>query len=396
MKQFFLLFTLVFTFSASFAQRTGDVTIYSNTGKKFYVVLNGVRQNMQAETNVKVSDLGDSWYSCRVIAEDKSFNIEKNIGVKKDSVVTYRITEKKGKFKLRYYSEASLGTAPVITDQTTVVYHSTEQPSGSVMTTNPNGGAVQATNGGNISTTGGSTTISSTSTTTTSTNTDPNGENINIDINMNGTGINTNVSTNGTETGNVSINMSGVENGGNVNTSSSTYEETVTTSTTTTVNGTTTHSEQTTTTNSATENGVTLYNETTTTSSGGTTTNISTTGSPGTTSTGNIYTGDDMTMTLEGGCGTTESDMQQITAQMNQADFADDKMKVAQSAAQQKCFSVEQIKRIASLFDFDDDKMTFVKSAYLNCMNQTDYYQLKEIFTFDSDKEEFQNFVNSK
>lgn len=358
------------------AQRTGDVTIYSNTGKKFYVVLNGVRQNQIAETNVKITGLADSWYSCRIMAEDKSFNIEKNLGVKKDSVITYRVIEKKGKYKLRYYSESSLGTAPVVQDQMSVVYHATDLPETNVQTqvTN-NTGQVNQQNGS----------VTTTTTTSTSTTTSGNGESgsVSFGINVDENGVSTSGQT-GSESINIDINVNenGMGTNMNIEGNGGTYEETTTTtsSTTTTINGQTTHSEQTTITTNTNGNQTTYYEETTTTGQEG-----------------NLYMDQDVTMTMStGGCLTTEEDMIALKQSINNADFSDDKMRVANQAAKSKCMTVAQIKEIALLFDFDDNRMQFVKNAHLNCMNQADYYQLMDLFTFSTDKEELERFLNER
>ncbi len=426
MKQKFLLFTFLLSFTTVFAQRAGDVTFYSNTGKKFFVVLNGIRQNVAAETNVNVSGLTGNWYSCRIMAEDKSFNIEKNIAVKSDTVVTYRVTEKKGKYKMRFYSEVSLGTAPAPQDQVTVVYHSTEQPNETVNT--------NSNVSGNTNTTNGSTTTMTTTTTTSSTSQDGtyvdeegvirttnqnNGNGgISMEMNVNENGAMTTSSQSGSE--GVSININVTENGmaanvdvkggtpgsgsgngngggnrngngggdnsrvnGNVQSSSS-YEETTTTTTSSSssVNGTTTHSEQTTITTNSSGNGGTHFEETT----------ITTTGSEG-----NVYTDDDMTMTMSsGGCLTSEEDFKGIKKSMENEAFSEDKMRIAKQAAKNKCMTVSQIKEIALLFDFSEDRMTFIQAAHLNCMNQTDYIQLIDVFDFSDDKETLEKFINSK
>ncbi|NOQ73007.1 MAG: DUF4476 domain-containing protein [Crocinitomix sp.] len=363
MKRQLLLLTFLFSCLTIFAQRTGDATFYSNTGKKFFVVLNGIRQNTEAQNNVKVSGLSESYYSCRIIAEDKSFNLEKNIGVKKDTLVTYRIIEKKGKYKLRYYSESALGTAPAVQDQVNVVYHNSDLPENTNTVT---------TSGGNVNTsTNGST---STTTTSTSTNQNGNSENVSIDINLTENGMGANISIQG------NVTESGDGNGGAVVTSTSTETTTTSSSSTTTINGVTTHSEESSTVTSSDNNGVTSQFEETTTVG----------------SDGNIYTDDDMTMTMESGCGTTDQDMQEITAQISNEAFPDDKLRIAKLIAAEKCMTVDQIKTISQLFSFDDNKMEFIKAAHTNCMNQSDYHQLMEVFTFSDDKEALEKFILSK
>ncbi|MBK6525290.1 MAG: hypothetical protein IPG07_06875 [Crocinitomicaceae bacterium] len=72
-----LLLLLIATGINAISQKTGEVVFYSNTGEKFYVVLNGVRQNQQAETNVKVTGLNSPWYGCKIISGNNSFELEK-------------------------------------------------------------------------------------------------------------------------------------------------------------------------------------------------------------------------------------------------------------------------------------------------------------------------------
>jgi hypothetical protein len=360
MKRQLLLLTFLLSCLSTFAQRTADATFYSNTGKKFYVVLNGIRQNTEARNNVKISGLTETYYSCRIIAEDKSFNLEKNIGVKKDTVTTYRIIEKKGKYKLRFYSESSLGTAPAPQDQMNVVYHSSDLPQGNTSVTNT---------GGNVNT--------NTSTTTTTTNTNQNGtsgENINIDINLTENGMGANINIQGNGLGN------GTDNDGTVVTSTSTETTTTSSSSSTTINGVTTSSSESSSTTSTDNNGVMTHTE------------ESISIGPE----GNIYTDPDMTMTMGSGCGTSEQDMQEITAQMENTAFPDEKLALAKMIANEKCMTVDQIKTISQLFNFDDNKLEFIKAAHTNCMNQADYHQLMEVFTFSDDKEELEKFIHSK
>jgi hypothetical protein len=401
MKRQLLLFTFLFVSITIFAQRTGDATFYSNTGKKFYVVLNGIRQNTEAQTNVNITGLSEPYYSCRIIAEDKSFNFDKNIIVKTDSIVTYRIIEKKGKYKMRFYSEASLGTAPVPADRVDVVYHDTDTPQNSTSVSN-NGGsssAVSTNTAGSGTNVNGSTNTStnvSTSTTTTSTSTNQGGnaENISIDINLteNGMGANINIQGTGTSkgdgsgggTGGGSGNGTGPGNGlgmsNNGTTSTSTETTTTTTSTTTTMNGTTTHSEESTTVTTSSDNGFSTSSEETTNAG----------------SEGNIYTDDQMTMTMGTGCGTSEQDIQNFTTQIDSEDFSEGKLEFALKVAKEKCMTVEQIRAISNLFDFSDDKMTFIKACYTNCMNQGDYMELTNVFDFSTDQEELKKFIASK
>lgn len=398
MKNLTLLFFAAVLAGTAFSQRTGDVTIYSNTGERFYVILNGIRQNQEAETNVKITGLSNNWYSCRILAEDQSFDIEKNIGVKSDSIITYRIIKKRKKYKMRYYSEASLGTAPTITDQRTIVYHPTEDYNtnnstnteylpGSQQGNGTGGGNQDGTGNGNrqggqITTNGttgtgqvnqnaGSTSTTTTTTTTTSTtnsgtvtgnttgtgSTQQNGGgnvSVGIQVDENGNMSTSTSAGSGEEQVNINMNVNvsgtGVENNGNTST---TYEETTVTTTTTT-NGHVNHQN----------------NQT------------------------DIYQDQDVAITSAGGCGTSDADMIAIKKAMEAEAFADDKMILGKQFAQKQCMSIEQVRELTLLFDFAEDRMTFLKAAYPNCLNQNDYYQLSSVFDFSSDKEDFNKFLS--
>lgn len=263
MKARFTLIIALFFSLTSIAQTTANLTIFSNTGKKFFVVLNGERQNLIAETNVQISGLTEEWYSCRVIAEDKSFNIVKNIAVKPSLTTTYRIKGKRKKFKLRYYDEKSINGASEIEGQYTVEY---------------------------------------------------------VDPNVKKDAAN----------GSITVTSNG-QSGSDVNE-------------------------------------------------------------------GNIYTDTEMTMTFPSGsgCGTNDQEVSQIASLIKTADFSDEKMKIATKAAKEKCMTIEQIRTIANALEFSDSKMEFVKTAYLNCLEQIDYRKLKNIFSFIDDKETFEAFLASK
>jgi len=359
-----LLLLIMFIGANSLAQGQGDVTIYANTGDKFFVILNGVRQNKQAETNVKVTGLTDNFYSCKIISGNNKFEIDKNVIVKHDTLITYRIIEKKGKYKLRFYSETALGTSTSVQDQAVIQYASTDSP---VVDNNST-----TTVSGNSDVSG--TTSTTTTTTTTSTSSDVNtiesgngSESVNMNINISENGMSANVNVTGT----------GME-GSEMNT-------TTNTSTSTILNGTTSIEESTTTTSSGGNGTTTYYEETTTTT---------TTTSSG--NEGNLYQDQDMTVTMDMDCTTSDQDVKNLKKQIEGEAFSDDQQRVANMAAKNKCMSVSQIKEVASAFTFSENQLSFLKTAYDNCTDKGNYYQLMDSLTFSTDKEELEKFINSK
>jgi hypothetical protein len=108
-----LLILLLLLPSLLYAQRqaTGNLTIFSEDGDQFYLVLNGEKQNTVAQTNLRVEELPQPYYTAKIIFADSSIPaISKNNlyiassdGVMQD--VTYKIRkDKSGKAKLGYYS----------------------------------------------------------------------------------------------------------------------------------------------------------------------------------------------------------------------------------------------------------------------------------------------------
>ena len=53
-----------------FGQTTGSVTVFSENGDKFYLLLDGVKQNDSARSNIRIQDLTDLYYSAKIIFED--------------------------------------------------------------------------------------------------------------------------------------------------------------------------------------------------------------------------------------------------------------------------------------------------------------------------------------
>jgi hypothetical protein len=90
---------------------TANLTIFSEDGAKFYLELNGERYNDIAQTNVRIEELPNPYYSCKVIFEDpaipaltkKTLDVADMDGIMQD--VTYRIkTNKQGKRSLNFFS----------------------------------------------------------------------------------------------------------------------------------------------------------------------------------------------------------------------------------------------------------------------------------------------------
>ena len=82
-----------------------NLSIFNNSGQRFYVILNGIKQNSMPQTNVSVSGIKDGGYSVKLIFEDgKTRDIDRNFFIDAPSDITTRVVFKKGKGKLQLVS----------------------------------------------------------------------------------------------------------------------------------------------------------------------------------------------------------------------------------------------------------------------------------------------------
>ena len=107
-KLFALLFLALLP-QLLFAQGA-SLTIFSEDGDKFILFLNGQQQNNTGQTNLRLDGLTQPYYKAKIVFEDKAKGqVEKNIPVNDPATnapadVVYRIKNKDGEMKLRYYS----------------------------------------------------------------------------------------------------------------------------------------------------------------------------------------------------------------------------------------------------------------------------------------------------
>lgn len=191
MRKIISILAFCFLTVISIAQSGSNLVVFSEDGYKFYLILNGIRQNELAQTNVRVMGLNQPYYSTVIIFEDKSHaSIDKKnvyvVDVADNSFmeVTYKIKKNsKGQDILRYFSGVPIAQAMPQNPQV-IEYNYNTTPMPQINTT-----------------------IVTQQVTTTSTN----GNNTNVSVGTNGMGV--------------GINM-------NVNVNEPVYNETTTTTTT--------------------------------------------------------------------------------------------------------------------------------------------------------------------
>lgn len=192
MKKTILLIYVMAMSLFTFAQ-SSNLIIFSENGERFSVVLNGILQNAQPETNVMITDLLANSYKVKILFENSEVpDLDKTVYFQEmNSQATYRLVQnKKGEYVLRFFNAVPIAQAPPRPmDQPIVVYTTTP----AVMTSTV------------------------THSTTTSIGGHPAGDNVDVNVNMGG--VNMNVSVNASDAGNATY--------------TETYTETHTTTTTT-------------------------------------------------------------------------------------------------------------------------------------------------------------------
>ena len=179
-----ILLTNVFAILAilsGIGQQTSNLIIFASDPTPFYAIVNGIKQNAEPQTNVKITGLSNNQNHVKVVfADGVAADIDKNFYFESMNVeVTARIVSTKKGYKLRYFGEVAMGQAATNDQQVQIVYHTVEAP---------------ATNNVVIDET--VTTTSTTTTTNTVNDSEVNSMGTNISISDNSDGMQENVNMN--------------------------------------------------------------------------------------------------------------------------------------------------------------------------------------------------------
>lgn len=204
MKHFFTFLSLLFLSQFTQAQQNTNLVFFSEQGQQFYIILNGIQQNTDPETNVRVTNLIQPFYKVKVkFADGITPEIDKTLNFEQGTETTYSIkSNNKGEVVLRWMSEVPIAQAPrPMANQQVIVYHTTPPATtvtqttvvSSSTTTAPNSGGINmginvndpSNGGGNINMNiqvndGGMNTHSQSTTTTYSTTTTSTSTNTNV------------------------------------------------------------------------------------------------------------------------------------------------------------------------------------------------------------------------
>ena len=337
--------------SANLLAQTGNSTfeIFSENGDPFVLVMNGVQQNTQAQTNVNLQNLGMSSYKIRIIFQNKELGaLNDKINLDYAAHQTYAIKLKKissfqknlksatnnmaENFSIKDSTEANAKRAEIENENSKYVIKmlskvpvpGTPMQQNNVQAPQPNRGTTQVT----------TTTVVPAQQTTVvqqTTTTSGNGANVNTNSNMNGANVSMNINLNG---------------GMNTN---SNYSET-----TTTVQTTGTQAQQT-----------------------------------------NVYV-------MPGYSGPTgcpwpmnDGDFSNAKNSIQSKSFEDSKLTLAKQIFDHNCLLSSQVRDIMAAFDFEATRLEFAKYAYGRTFDIGNYYKVNDVFDFESSISDLNGYINN-
>lgn len=349
-----LLLVLLFASASLFAQN-GNSTfeIFSEDGDPFVVVMNGVQQNTQAQTNVKIQNLTPAPYKLRIIFQNKELgalndkinldygfhqsyviklkkitsfqkniksvtnNMAENFDIKDSAEANAKraqIENENSKYVIKMLSKVPIPGAPA---PAPVQTQSAPPPTRNTQVTTTTTAPAQQT-----------TVVQQTTTTTGNT------ANVNTNSNMNGANVSMNINLNG---------------GMNTNAS---------------------------------------YSETTTTT-------VHSTGGAPTPVQQNVYV-------MPGYSGPTgcpwpmsDGDFAGAKGSIQSKSFEDSKLTMAKQIFDHNCLLSSQVRDIMSIFDFEATRLEFAKYAYGRTFDIGNYYKVNDVFDFESSISDLNAYINS-
>lgn len=376
-------------------QPTGNLTIFSEDGSPFYLVLNGQRYNGKAQTNVRIELLPNPYYDCKVIfANTKIPSLSKTITM--DDVddimqdVTYRIKrDRRGRRVLRFYSAIPASQNMVRPDNCAVYHYGAPNdmyigPDGTQyhqevvvqQTTSTNGYGMNVNMPGfgmNVSVPGdGVTTTTTTTTTTTGGGYSQNGNYNNNGGYNNGNsngGYNNNSSNGGYSNNNSNggySNNGQNNNGGYSNNNNGGYNNN---------NGGYNNGNNNGGYNNGNNNNNGGYNN-------GNNNNANASNNNGTT----------------GSCraAMSSTDFDDALSTIKNSSFDDTRLSTAKLVLATNCVSTNQVLTLIKTLTFEQNKIELAKYAYGYCVERNNYFKVVNAFTFDSSKTELNDYIKAQ
>lgn len=334
---------LAFCLSFLGMQSQNNLVVFTENGEKFYLLVNGIKQNATPETNVKVTDLIHPQYKVKVMFDEKAKGVIDQTVYMMDGGETVKNHEfvysvkmtKKGEYKIRPMSMVAISESKADPSQA-VVHYSTSEP-----VATPQNQSVHT----NVNTSGStnmSTNVNVTETITQTHLNNENGANANVGVNVNGMGINISINDN----------MGGM----NHNSSTTISSQTITTGT-----------------------------------SAGSSNSSQMMETP-------VSNSDNVTSSSSANCSKpiNASEFKSVKSSIESKSFEESKIKIAKQVIDANCLTTEQVKQIMLLFSFEETRLDLAKYAYLHTYDPKNYFKLNDAFTFETSIDELDAHIKSQ
>lgn len=103
------------------------------------------------------------------------------------------------------------------------------------------------------------------------------------------------------------------------------------------------------------------------------------------------------TTIITNNCTVTTTDMTDIKNTINNSSFDNTKITIGKQAiSAKKCFTVNQIKEILGLYSFESSKLEMAKYVYDFCIDKSNYYQVNDVLSFTSSKDDLTNYIKGR
>lgn len=91
--------------------------------------------------------------------------------------------------------------------------------------------------------------------------------------------------------------------------------------------------------------------------------------------------------------GMNPRDFDEAVALLSKETFDDTRLATAKQIVARNPMTVNQIAQICRLFTYESNKLELAKFAYPYCIEKNKYYMLNEVFTYDSSKQELNDYI---
>lgn len=92
----------------------------------------------------------------------------------------------------------------------------------------------------------------------------------------------------------------------------------------------------------------------------------------------------------------TEGEFQNLLRTLNNQNFDNTRLQIAQQAVANKCITAEQVKAITAGFSFESRRLEFAKFAYDSTYDIDNYFMVGDALDFDNSKRELSEFVTGR